>query len=216
MNIIPSQESILPKHELANEGKPKDRTIVNQSEFINLALTQLGGEQLPSKARKQHEKDGCRTRVRVEKFTIKDMIGNVTPEKWAKMVNSMLAAMKKNIQHSQNNGDWKVCDFEQDIMEDNAGTKHLYLGVRYIDVSNSEDLGYTNGQPSMNVNVKTSTDPALLEALQNNNSTTGDPELKELLKLLIARELGSDVSLASVAEPAVEVPVTNDDDTPFS
>ena len=79
-----------------------------------------------------------------------------------------------------------MSQYEISIETDSNQNELFVLAARFIDVSNKEDLQYVNGVPAANVNVNvkpSSISEEVLTALSNRS--TGDDELKDLLKDLI-------------------------------
>ena len=160
----------------------EEDVIMRADEFLKIVRT-VGESVLidkkTAKAWSQH-----RTRLTDSKWKLNGLLGYIGSSRFEVSVDGVLKDMLKHIEHTQGNGEWKPMEFEADIRRDGSGHECIVLVVKWVDALNADDLQYHNGAPAVNVNVKTSPLPdEVLNALSSRS--TGDDELKELLKQLI-------------------------------
>ena len=160
----------------------EEDVIMRADEFLKIVRT-VGESVLIDKktarAWSQH-----RTKLTDSKWRLNGLLGNIGSSRFEVSVDGVLKDMLKHIEHTQGNGEWKPMEFEADIRRDGGNNECLMLVVRWVDALNADELQYHNGAPAVNVNVKTSPLPdEVLNALSSRS--TGDDELKELLKQLI-------------------------------
>jgi hypothetical protein len=188
MSIIDSNDNLLRKGRAHRGGEEAvDGSILDLDVLRTTIKDFMSEKQIDPEERGRVA--GFRHRDHVERFGIADLLGHVDLDGFKFMLESMLKHQLKTITNSQNNGDWRVLDFDVDVRT--IGTvRNLLVGVRWVDVSNQRDLQYSNGQPSINVTVENNSGDtqALLNALKEQRSGS-DPELKELIKLLAAKLL---------------------------
>ena len=126
----------------------------------------------------------------------------MTEHIWANMIGKSLEGMLKKIKHSQPNGDWGVSKYEVDVKRNDDNIECIELAVLFVDGENQPDLSYRNGMPeTMNIQVNnTGISEDLIKAIESKNSE--DPELKVLLKGLIAAMSANSQAKAAPVEPA--------------
>lgn len=196
VNILPTAEDMLPKRKTLtkNEAAVKAHAILDMHQLEDILKEVAVNYKITGKERSEAIKGKFRVRSLVERFTLKDCLGKVTPEIWTSMGKAALDGMFKNINMAQNNGIWKVLEIEVATRPDADGEQHILFGVRWVDARNQPDLAYKDGVPAVNVSVNSTLPDDLLELLrtQASKDTGGDPELKELIKLLAAKLLQDD------------------------
>jgi|3_EtaG_2_1085321.scaffolds.fasta_scaffold29069_2 hypothetical protein len=180
MDAINAQKIGLKPSNKKNEGE--EDSIMRADEFLKIVRTACESVLLDKKTAKAWSQH--RTRLTDCKWKLTGLLGNVGPSTFNGKVDASLKYMLKHIEHTQGNGEWKPMEFEADIRRDGANNECIMVVVRWVDANNADDLQYHNGAPAVNVNVKTSPLPdEVLNALSSRS--TGDDELKELLKQLI-------------------------------
>lgn len=192
MSILNTHDENLPKRKMLTrqEEAIRDNSILDVGQLHDIVSDVVTPKLVSKDDKATALRENWRTRIRVERFTLKNVLGHVDPEIWTAMVNSALRAMEANINISQNNGEWHPMDFECEVRSNAHGSQQLWLGVQWVDTLNEEDMQYRNGQPSFNVNVNSSVSPDLIDALRASAAGNGtDPELKMLLKALTKKLL---------------------------
>ena len=167
------------------DSEEKESTILQAGELVSIVRKVIDLNMLDAKAKKQFK--DYRSRLRDAKWQLHNALGTTTPSNYAWSIAKCLEAMEKNILQSQPNGEWKVLDYDVDIRKDNGGDECVMLVVKFVDVTDSEDLQYQNGQPAMNINIRNGgLGKDVMEALKSKGDSSDDGELKDLLKNLIA------------------------------
>tara|TARA_R100000315_G_C5201136_1_gene118278 strand:+ start:288 stop:917 length:630 start_codon:yes stop_codon:yes gene_type:complete len=167
------------------DPEEKESTILQAGELVSIVRKVIDLNMLDAKAKKQFK--DYRSRLRDAKWQLHNALGTTTPSNYAWSIAKCLEAMEKNILQSQPNGEWKVLDYDVDIRKDNGGDECVMLVVKFVDVTDSEDLQYQNGQPAMNINIRNGgLGKDVMEALKSKGDSSDDGELKDLLKNLIA------------------------------
>lgn len=176
------------------DGEEAKHRVLNPSVLVRVLNQVTDANQAPKAARKKWSAN--RTRLGDCSWVLENILGNVTEPIWANIVGKSLEGMLKTIKNSQPNGDWRISEYEADIKRDADGNERLMFAVLWVDSINEPDLKYNNGQPQVNVEVKTPQIPdEVLKAIANRGNTDGDGDLKDLLKGLIsvmAKNAGSD------------------------
>lgn len=167
------------------DSEEKESMILQAGELVSIVRKVIDLNMLDAKAKKQFK--DYRSRLRDAKWQLHNALGTTTPSNYAWSIAKCLEAMEKNILQSQPNGEWKVLDYDVDIRKDNGGDECVMLVVKFVDVTDSEDLQYQNGQPAMNINIRNGgLGKDVMEALKSKGDSSDDGELKDLLKNLIA------------------------------
>jgi hypothetical protein len=167
------------------DSEEKESTILQAGELVSIVRKVIDLNMLDAKAKKQFK--DYRSRLRDAKWELHNALGTTTPSNYAWSIAKCLEAMEKNILQSQPNGEWKVLDYDVDIRKDKGGAECVMLVVKFVDVTDSEDLQYQNGQPAMNINIRNGgLGKDVMEALKSKGDSSDDGELKDLLKNLIA------------------------------
>ena len=167
------------------DSEEKESMILQAGELVSIVRKVIDLNMLDAKAKKQFK--DYRSRLRDAKWELHNALGTTTPSNYAWSIAKCLEAMEKNILQSQPNGEWKVLDYDVDIRKDKGGAECVMLVVKFVDVTDSEDLQYQNGQPAMNINIRNGgLGKDVMEALKSKGDSSDDGELKDLLKNLIA------------------------------
>lgn len=164
-----------------------EQRILQPSILLNNLRSFFDGEKIPTKTRKSWLKN--RTRLMDAKWTLGNIIGNCDAEIWLNVCKAVRDFHIKTINNSQPNGEWKIAEYEADIARDDKGQEIIQLAVLWIDALNNIDMQYVNGIPAPQVNINNSIPEELIRAMNDmakSDRGTGDVELKELLKGLIA------------------------------
>lgn len=175
----------------AQESAVKDHSILNINILTDLANEVIAEHMLPAEKKGEAIKGKYRTRDRIERSTVRDLLGKVDEKIWRAMVGAALSSMKKNIEASQGNGQWAVLEAEIEVANSRAGVQEIMIGVRWTDTLNQEDLQYANGQPALNVNVRSTISQEVIDAIKEGNQGS-DPDMKALLKALAKKALEDD------------------------
>lgn len=184
----------------ANKDSEGEDSIMRADEFLKIVRKVCDGVLIDKKTTKAWSHH--RTRLSDCKWKLTGLLGNIGPSTFNGKVEASLKYMLKHIEHTQGNGEWKPMEFEADIRRDAANNECIMLVIRWVDALNADDLQYHNGAPAVNVNVKAQPIPEeVLTALSSRS--TGDDELKELLKQLIVTMAPIPESDASQATDAV-------------
>tara|TARA_R110000824_G_scaffold62147_2_gene164788 strand:- start:164 stop:811 length:648 start_codon:yes stop_codon:yes gene_type:complete len=161
------------------------RTFILQAgRFIEVAQKYMESRVTPRSD--SQEWDGNRERLRRVEWPLQSLLGNADEEIWAAIIAAALAGMEKQIRNAQNNGQWRITEYEVDLTTNTQRNQQVIeLGVRWVDSSGNDDQSYRDGKPiSVNVHVDA---PAMSQAVMDRLATSGDdPELKDLLRGLIA------------------------------
>ena len=180
---------------------PEKAAMLNQtSDLLRIINPVLGHQMIPDKTMKKWADH--RTRLCDARWTLTNIQGNVTEHIWANMIGKSLEGMLKKIKHSQPNGDWGVSKYEVDVKRNDDNIECIELAVLFVDGENQPDLSYRNGMPeTMNIQVNNSgISEDLIKVIESKNSE--DPELKVLLKGLIAAMSANSQAKAAPVEPA--------------
>jgi len=184
----------------ANKDSEEEDSIMRAEEFLKIVRKVCDSILIDKKTAKAWSSH--RTRLHDTKWKLTGLIGNIGAGLFEQKVNDTIKDMLKHIEHTQGNGEWKPMEFEADIRRDASSNECVMLVVRWVDALNQTDLQYHNGAPAVNVSVKTQPLPdEVLTALSSRS--TGDDELKELLKQLIVTMAPIPESDASQATDAV-------------
>lgn len=165
------------------EDTEEESRIIQVSQFMKIARQVLDLRLLDKKT--INKMKSHRFRLKSTNWHLESLIGHATETIFSNMCGMVVEGWLKTINHSQSNGDWQLAEYEITLGKDGDGLDIMLVGARFIDVLDKQDLTYNNGVPSsFNVNVTTPTIPdELITAL--GSRSTGDDELKELLKQLI-------------------------------
>jgi len=179
------KKNVLRPNTKTIDSEEKESIILQAGELVSILRKVIDLNMLDAKGKKQFK--DCRSRLRDAKWQLHNALGTTTPSKYAYSIAKCLEGMEKNILQSQPNGEWKVLDYDVDIRKDNGGDECVMLVVKFVDVTDSEDLQYQNGQPAMNINIRNGgLGKDVMEALKSKGDSSDDGELKDLLKNLIA------------------------------
>lgn len=179
------KKNVLRPNTKTIDSEEKESLILQAGELVSILRKVIDLNMLDAKGKKQFK--DCRSRLRDAKWQLHNALGTTTPSKYAYSIAKCLEGMEKNILQSQPNGEWKVLDYDVDIRKDNGGDECVMLVVKFVDVTDSEDLQYQNGQPAMNINIRNGgLGKDVMEALKSKGDSSDDGELKDLLKNLIA------------------------------
>ena len=178
------KKSLLRPNSKSIDTEEKESTILQAGELVSIVRKVIDLNMMDAKSKKQFK--DYRSRLRDAKWQLHNALGTTTPSNYAWSIAKCLEAMEKNILQSQPNGEWKVLDYDVDIRKDNGGDECVMLVVKFVDVTNSEDLQYQNGQPAMNINIRNGgLGKDVLAAIKAKGDSSDDGELKDLLKNLI-------------------------------
>ena len=179
------KKNVLRPNTKTIDSEEKESIILQAGELVSILRKVIDLNMLDAKGKKQFK--DYRSRLRDAKWQLHNALGTTTPSNYAWSIAKCLEAMEKNILQSQPNGEWKVLDYDVDIRKDNGGDECVMLVVKFVDVTDSEDLQYQNGQPAMNINIRNGgLGKDVMEALKSKGDSSDDGELKDLLKNLIA------------------------------
>ena len=191
---------VFGKKKKEEDTDQEDPMIISSTEFMNIAR-RVYTENCIDKKTYSKMKDH---RFRLHSFSwhFTSLIGSISSPSFGEMCQKSIEAGLKTIRHSQGNGDWKLAEYEVATKKDSDNNELLVIAARYIDVLNKEDLQYVNGIPAANVNVNVKSQAVPDEVLTALSSrSTGDDELKDLLKQLI----GTMASNASAPSDTKEI-----------
>jgi hypothetical protein len=187
MSLIAQMEaSKINQRRGAAEATESEHKILQPAMLMRILNEALDTKCLPKKTTKKWS--SYRSRLKDTSWPLQSLLGTVTEEIWTNICEASIAAMLKNVIHSQPNGDWRLCQYEADIRRNRDGDEMIMVVVKWMDANNKNDLTYSNGVPSsVNVNVNTSPlAPEILDALKERGNNSSDDELKGLLKGLIS------------------------------
>jgi hypothetical protein len=180
----------------------KSSVIRHPETFLSQAKSYLEDEKISHGDRQRAIKGRFRDWLLFERIPVAGVTGHVDASGFGRILRASTNGMLKTIKTSQNNGDWRVLDAEAQFLSDSSGEEHIILGVRWVDMKNSEPLGYREGHPANSITIKNSLPPELLEKL----SASPDAELKDLVKQLV---MGLAVLAANAAGGAKSAAATN-------
>ena len=193
---------VFGKRNKTEEQSDEESKIIQVSQFMKIARQVLDQKTIDKKT--SNKMKDHRFRLKKSQWPLENLIGSLNPSLFGSMCEGIFAGWLKTIRHSQGNGDWQLTEYEILTDRDSDKTELLVLAGRFVDASNKEDLQYANGVPSanVNVNVKSQSIPdEVLTALSNRS--TGDDELKDLLKQLIST-MAANAAPAAEQQPVVE------------
>ena len=191
---------VFGKKKKEEDAEQKEAMVISSTEFMNIAR-QVYMRNCIDKKTYSKMKDH-RFRLYSLNWHFHALIGNITASSFEAMCEDSIKAGLKTIRHSQGNGDWKLAEYEIGTEKDSDNNEMLLVAGRFIDVLNKEDLQYVNGIPAANVNVNVKSQAVPDEVLTALSSrSTGDDELKDLLKQLI----GAMASNASAPSDTKEI-----------
>jgi hypothetical protein len=158
--------------------------ILQAGRFVEIAREHLAPKMTPRDL--SAEWDGHRERLRRVEWPLQSLLGNADEELWTNIIDASLAGMEKQIRNSQNNAEWRITEYDLAISQNvSRGQQVIELGVRWVDATGNEDQQYRDGKPiSVSVKLDSTEITDSVKALAERD--TDDPELKELLKSLIA------------------------------
>lgn len=163
-NILPERQDLKDNVEL-----PK---VIEPSVLVTI------GERMVNTAIVEDVADTARIRDMMCQWNLDGLLNIVSEDSFFNMVSAALGGMRKTLLNSQPNGDWQPQAHEFEIRPGRQDKPELFMGIRWIDVKDGEDIVYgNNGQPIVNVNV---------------NKGSGDDDLKEILKLLAKKQVSND------------------------
>tara|TARA_R100001082_G_scaffold40444_2_gene21398 strand:+ start:3273 stop:3947 length:675 start_codon:yes stop_codon:yes gene_type:complete len=185
-------------HETAgtSDGPKK---IIQSSHLLSIMRSVFDDEMVDKKTKK--EWSDYRKKLKTQRWTLAGTLNAVDEDLWNTMMHATLAAMVKNINNSQPNGEWKLYDYEVDIRSE-YGVESIVAACQWVDARNEKDLRYTNGVPAVDVHVDVSnSNKELIEALTNKQNSSNDDELKDLMKQFIAAMAGKAIEGANEDTP---------------
>ena len=191
------------------------KMIIQSTELLSIMRSVFDDEMLDKKTRK--EWSDYRRKLKTQRWTLAGTLNAVHKELWTSVMHTTLAAMVKNINNSQPNGDWKLYDYEVDIRTGIDDVQAIVLAAEWVDARNEKDLRYANGVPSVDVHVDVSNNnKELIEALTSKQNSSNDSNLIDTLERFITVMTGKAISEAGEEAPkkskaATKVkPVEND------
>ena len=165
-NILPERQDLKDDVEL-----PK---VIEPSVLVTV------GERMVNTAIAEDVAATARTRDMMCQWNLDGLLNIVSEDSFFNMVSAALGGMRKTLLNSQPNGDWQPQEHEFEIRPGRQDKPELFMGIRWIDVKDEEDIIYGNNwQPIVNVNV--------------NRNESDDDDLKEILKLLAKKQVSNDV-----------------------
>jgi hypothetical protein len=193
-NILQPKRRNIPGEEKTPNVPDK---IYHVTKLLELSRAYFELEKVSHQDRQKAIKGKYRTKDMFERCAVRDALGNVNEPIWLHMTKSAMNGMLKTILNSQNEGDWKVLDSEVEIAVDGDGIENIVMAIRWVDLKNLEDIQYVNGHAaSVQVNVKNSFPPELIDRISN----SGDLELKELMKQLVTALLMKETGVSPKSE----------------
>jgi len=175
-------------------GTVDERPMIVQSSQLVSILRSIVDENIVDKKDKKAFKD-FRTRLKDARWRLAGVLSHVHSDLWKEQIQITLDSMRRHINNTQPNGEWKLFDYEVDIQPGLRGDDYIVLAALWVDSLNEKDLRYANGMPVTDVNVDIShSNKELIEALTSKQDSSNDDELKQLMKQFIAavasREIG--------------------------
>ena len=171
------------------------KMIIQSTELLSIMRSVFDDEVLDKKTKKEWSDN--RRKLKSQRWTLAGTLNAVHQELWTSMMHATLAAMVKNINNSQPNGDWKLYDYEVDIRTGNDDVQAIVLAAEWVDARNERDLRYANGVPAVDVHVDVSNNnKELIEALTNKQNSSNDSNLIDTLERFITVMTGNAISEA--------------------
>ena len=215
MSLIDQATTERSRHKMFNEtagSRNGPKKIIQSSELLSIMRTVFDKEMVDKKTKK--EGSDYRKKLKHQRWTLAGTLNAVHEELWATMMHNTLAAMRKNINNSQPNGDWKLFDYEIDIRAGTDDVEAIVMAAQWVDARNEKDLRYTNGVPAVDVHVDVSnSNRELIEVLSKKQDSSSDEELKDLMKQFIGAMAGKAVSESKPkkTKTAAKAPVVEND-----
>ena len=176
------------------------KMIIQASELLSIMRSVFDDEVLDKKTKKEWSE--YRRKLKTARWTLAGTLNAVHPELWSTMMTNTLHAMRKEINNSQPNGEWKLYDYEVDIRTGADDVQAIILAADWVDARNEQDLRYTNGVPAVDVHVDVSNNnKELIEALTSKQNSSNDDELKDLMKQFIAAMAGKAIENEPKSKP---------------
>lgn len=191
------EASILPKLKSGSLKSIKDTDRILDAGVLKTVAAQM----LTSAITDETYGADFRTRTMVHTWPVTGIVGvnGYSEDGWFNAVSSQLDSMRGTITNQQANGRWEPSGYEFDIRPFSVGgsvSTMFFMGVRWVDLDNEEDIKYSGGAP-VNVNVKVQSAPA-----------ADNSELKEVMAMLAANQAGLQDLLGKVltTKPAAKAP----------
>lgn len=191
-------------------GNQKD-WLLDAGTMVQIATDVLNERKAPQNLIDQWREEGHRTQLKDSRCRLVNMLGEVIEtHQWREIVNLTTDDMLKNIEHSQNNGQWRISDFEIELRNDGAGVKHYFVVVEWTDATNAADIIYENGIPKGTMVAKVqntiSLPPEITAALGNSaDQNKSIDRLTDLMERLVSIEANrSDTTPTAPVQEAVE------------
>lgn len=202
MSLIDQAAAKRPRNTVFNEtagARSTPKMIIQSTELLSIMRSVFDDEMLDKKTKK--EWSDYRKKLKTQRWTLAGTLNAVHEELWTSMMHATLAAMVKNINNSQPNGDWKLYDYEVDIRTGHDDVQAIILAAEWVDSRNEQDLRYANGVPAVDVHVDVSnSNQELIEALMNKQGSSNDEELKDMMKKFM--EVMTNQAVSSTKEDA--------------
>tara|TARA_R100000458_G_scaffold57321_2_gene63344 strand:+ start:5953 stop:6630 length:678 start_codon:yes stop_codon:yes gene_type:complete len=203
MSLIDQATSERSRNKMFSETagtRNEPKKIIQASELLSIMRSVFDDEMLDKKTKK--EWSGYRRKLKTARWTLAGTLNAVHEELWSSMMTATMAAMQKEINNSQPNGEWKLYDYEVDIRTGKDNVQAIILAADWVDSRNEQDLRYTNGVPAVDVHVDVSnSNKELIEALTSRQNSSNDDELKDLMKQFIAAMAGKAIEDTKEAKP---------------
>ena len=196
MSLIDQATSKRSRNKMFNETagtRSTPKMIIQSTELLSIMRSIFDGEVVDKKTKK--EWSGYRRKLKTSRWTLAGTLNAVHEELWTSMMKSTLHSMKKNINNSQPNGEWKLYDYEVDIRTGKDDVQAIILAAEWVDSRNEADLRYQNGAPAVDVHVDVSNNnKELIEALMQKQDSSNDDELKDLMKKVMLQMASKAIS----------------------
>lgn len=164
--------NILPERRNLKDGDKKPDKVIEPTVLISV------GERMVETAVTKEAEKNSRTKDMMSQWQLDGLLNIVTEDSFFNIVSAGLGGMRKTLVNQQPNGNWQPQSYEFEIRPGRQEQPELFMGIRWVDLNNAEDIVYgSNGQPMVNVNV---------------NTNGEDSELKDILKLLAERQISND------------------------